>query len=156
MTGSLHNPATNHVCQEEGVDHYKFYCFPGEGHIFNKKVLREAKTTTVIVLSIGIVAASIVLNNYSQYLLFSLLFWFWVLSQSHCILRELQQCWDMQMLNKFLMVSQTLSSSSKAKPKWEKSLRGAFYSFCLDYPQKKCNVRVTLGFTFAFHSIRFT
>ena len=40
MTGSLHNPATNHVCQEEGVGHYKFYCFPGEGHIFNKKNIK--------------------------------------------------------------------------------------------------------------------
>ena len=42
----------------------------------------------------GIVAASIVLNNNSKYLLFSLLFWFcvshWV---SHCILRELQHYW---------------------------------------------------------------
>ena len=36
-TGSLHNPATNHVCQEEGVGHYKFYCFPGRVTFFNKK-----------------------------------------------------------------------------------------------------------------------
>ena len=53
-----------------------------------------AKTTTVTVLSIDIVAASIVLNDNSQYLLFSLLFWFLVSSQSHCILREqLHRCY---------------------------------------------------------------
>ena len=33
----MHNPATNHVCQEEGVGHYKFYCFPGRVTFFNKK-----------------------------------------------------------------------------------------------------------------------
>ena len=48
---------------------------------------------TVIVLPIGIVAASIVFNDNSQCLLFSLLLWFWVSSQSHCILRELQHYW---------------------------------------------------------------
>ena len=49
----------------------------------------------------------------------------------------------MQMLNKFIMVSQTLSSSSKAKPTWEKIFAVSFYSFnyfCLDYRQKKFNV----------------
>ena len=54
---------------------------------------QKGKTTTIIVLSIGIVAASIVLNDDSQYLLFSLLFWVWLSSQSHCILRELQHYW---------------------------------------------------------------
>ena len=61
------------------------------------KPKQKAKTTTVIVLSIGIVAPSIVLNDNSQYLLFSLLFWFWVSSQSHCILRELQHSSTVQM-----------------------------------------------------------
>ena len=44
------------------------------------------------------------------------------------------------------------------KLSWRKRklLRGAFYSFCLDYPQKKGNIRVTLVFTLAFLSILFT
>ena len=59
----------------------------------------------------------------------------------------------MQMLNKFFMFSQTLSSSPWLSWSERKFLRGAFYSFCLDYPQKKGNVR--LHWSLRFHSTRF-
>ena len=32
--GIVAQSSHKHVCQEEGVGHYKFYCLPGEGHIF--------------------------------------------------------------------------------------------------------------------------
>ena len=62
----------------------------------------------------------------------------------------------MQMLNKFIMVSQTLSSSSKAKLMWEKIFAVSFYSFnyfCLYYRQKKFNV-IELHWALCLHFTR--